>query len=86
MSEQERQALAVAANLQGLAKQYTEQGRDEIALALYRSAMEWAKRAGEGEAAGALTDQILRERAALRQEQARQYDAGEATIVRSARK
>lgn len=86
MNQQERQALAVASNLHGLAKQHAEQHRRDIALALYDSALKWAKRASDGKAVGALIDQLLRERAVLRQEQARQYDAGEATLAGSAGK
>lgn len=86
MSEQERQALAVAENLRSLARGYAERRQCAIGLSLYRNALEWAKRAGKTEAASALTDQLLRERAALRQEQARQYDGGELTIPGGARK
>ena len=86
MTGEERQALAVTQNLRGLARGCAERRQSDIALSLYRNALEWAKRAGKAEAASALTDQLLRERAALRQEQARQYDGGELTIPGGARK
>jgi hypothetical protein len=86
MTEEERQALAVAENLRSLARGYAERRQCAIALSLSCSALEWTKRAGEGIAAKALRDQLLRERAALRQEQARQYDGGELTIPGGARK
>jgi hypothetical protein len=86
MREEERQALAVAENLRSLARGYAERRQCAIALSLYRNALEWAKRAGKAEAASALTDQLLREQSALRQEQARQYDGGELTIPGGARK
>jgi hypothetical protein len=86
MREEERQALAVAENLRNLARGYTERRQCAIALSLYCSALEWVERAGKAEAASALTDQLLRERAALRQEQVRQYDGGELTTAGGARK
>ena len=80
MSEEQRQALAVSENLRGLAKGYGERHQSAIALSLYGSALEWAKRAGKAETAKALTDQLLRERSALCQEQARQYDGCALTV------
>lgn len=86
MSGEERQALAVAENLQSLARGCAERRQSAIALSLYGSALEWTKRVGNGETARALTDQLLRERSALRQEQARQYDDGALTVAGDVRK
>ena len=86
MTGEQRQALAVTQNLRGLARGCAERRQSDIALSLYGSALEWARKVGKAEPAKALIDQLLCEQSALRQEQARQYDDGALTAAGDVRK
>jgi hypothetical protein len=69
MSQEQRQAFAVAQNLRNLARLHAEAQRYPTALSLYDESVKWAKRANGFHDASDFIQILTRERAALRQQE-----------------